>query len=78
MDRIPVGDTTQLFRIYALLALSRGESVTLEDVHNAWAVWMLEQNTSHEALVPFAQLDSETAEEDRPFVRAIHQALHDR
>jgi hypothetical protein len=43
-DRLlPEGDTKPLFRLYALLALTKGRSVTAEDVHNAWAAWMLDQ-----------------------------------
>ena len=38
------GDTTLLFCVYALLALAKGERTVLEDVRDAWAVWMSAQN----------------------------------
>jgi hypothetical protein len=31
-----------LYRLYAVLCLAKGETVTAEDVHNAWSVWAAE------------------------------------
>lgn len=72
---LPTGDLQLLFRLYALLALSKGHSVTVEDVHNAWAVWMLQHDPHHRALEPFAALDADTQATDAPFVDAILAAV---
>ena len=71
-DAMPDGDTTLLFRIYAVLLLAKGEQVTRADVHNAWVVWMAGQGDDHESLVPFGDLDADVQAEDSPYVRAIH------
>lgn len=68
---LPDGDTRPLFRLYALLALTKGRSASTEDVHNAWAVWMLEQDPDHPSLKPFEALDAETQAADGPYVEAI-------
>lgn len=69
----------KLVWLYALLALVKGEDVTLEDVHDAWAMDMnfKEKNPpycyghDHHSLVPFDQLSKETQERDREYVDAI-------
>ncbi len=70
------GDSSspQLLRLYAVLLLGKGETVTAADVHNAWAAWMQEHQPSHEAIRPFNQLDGPTKEADNPFVEAIRRA----
>ena len=60
-----------LFRIYALLAQVKGAHVTAEDVHDAWALWMLGQERDHSSIKPFRELDPSTRREDLPFVEAI-------
>lgn len=67
----PDRDALALYRLYALLALTVGASTTLENVHDAWSVWMASQDPSHESLVPFEQLDPTVKDEDRPYVEAI-------
>ena len=62
-----------LFRLYALLAYVKREEVTAEDVHNAWALWMLREDSDHESIKPFAELDRPTQREDLPFVEAIRE-----
>lgn len=64
-------DVDGLFRIYALLARVKGEQVTAEDVHDAWALWMLGQQRDHSSIRPFCDLDPSTRREDLPFVDAI-------
>lgn len=81
-DLIPddaAGDQVQqLFRLYALLALTRGREVTAANVHDAWSVWMLGRGEGdHESIVPFVALDDEAQEQDDPFVRAIRSVLDD-
>jgi hypothetical protein len=71
---LPQGDVDALFRVYAVLALAKGDRATREDVHNAWVAWMLDRGESHESIRPFQELDERTKEEDSPFVRAIHLA----
>ena len=60
-----------LFRLYAVLALAKGESVDASDVHNAWAAWMQQREPDHKAIRPFDELDEETRAADFPFVLAI-------
>lgn len=71
---LPEGDTRPLFLTYAVLALAKGEQVTSRDVHNAWAAFMAQQDPEHESLVPFEELDSDTRDEDTPYVIAIREA----
>ena len=68
---VPCGPTDGLFRLYALLALSKGGGVTAEDVHHAWVAWMQDHDPAHRSLKPFDELDAETQAADEPFVRAI-------
>jgi hypothetical protein len=68
---LPEGDTDLLFLMYAVLAVTVGEEVRAEDVHDAWSAWMSYIDPSHESIKPFAQLSSETKKTDQPFVGAI-------
>jgi hypothetical protein len=70
-DLLPDEDTGSLFRLYALLALSKGTAVDAIDVHNAWAAWMQERDPDHRSIKPFEELDAETQASDEPFVEAI-------
>ena len=70
-DLTPGGDTATLFRLYAVLALAKGESVTLEDVHDAWAAWMSGQDPQHQSLKPFGELTADVQAADRPYLDAI-------
>jgi hypothetical protein len=72
---VPDGDTTDLFRAYAVLALAKGEDVTRADVHNAWVAWMLARDPAHASLIPFNELDPAVQAEDSPFVVAIRLAV---
>lgn len=66
-------DLDQLFRVYALLARTKGQATTVTDVHDAWATWMLGRGEDHESIKPFDHLDRATKREDEPFLRAIHK-----
>lgn len=68
---LPDEDARGLFRIYAVLMLAKGSLVTPEDVHNAWAAWISEIDPSHEAIVPFSELEPSVAEDDWPYAEAI-------
>lgn len=67
-------DLDRLFRLYALLAFSKGEAVSARDVHDAWVVWMLDRGEKHESIVPFEDLTKDVQREDSPFVAAIRAA----
>lgn len=71
----PESDAQTLYRLYALLALTRGLQTTLEDVHNAWSVWMAERGEQHESLVPFSALSQNVQLEDRTYMEAIHSVV---
>lgn len=70
---LPKGDTDLLFLMYAVLALTVGESVEPEDVHDAWSAWMTYLDPSHQSIKPFAQLGPEIKKTDQPFVDAIRK-----
>jgi hypothetical protein len=70
---LPEGDTDLLFLMYAVLALTVGEDVRAEDVHDAWSAWMTYCDPSHQSIKPFAHLSSETKKTDQPFVNAIRK-----
>ena len=65
-----------LFASYAVLLLAKGEAVTAEDVHNAWAAWMSQDNEAHSSIKPFSELSGDIQLEDEPFVHAIRQVAH--
>jgi hypothetical protein len=64
-------DEPDLLRLYALLVLTTGTGTSLEDVHDAWAVYRSETKPDHPALVPFSELAPEVRELDRPYRDAI-------
>jgi hypothetical protein len=66
-------DTTDLYLIYAVLLLAKGDGATREDVHNAWAAWKAIRREDHESVRPFDELSDATKDEDSPFVTAIRQ-----
>ncbi len=65
----------RLYRIYALLGLLKGQDVTLEDVHDAWAVWRAETNPTHQSIKPFVELTPDVQALDQPYVDAIRKAV---
>jgi hypothetical protein len=69
--------TDHLFLLYALLARAKGEAATAEDVHDAWAVWMLARGQDHESIRPYQELDPSTRREDAPFLDAIHEVARE-
>lgn len=68
---VPDGDTETLFRLYAVLLRSKGEAVSLEDVHDAWSAWMSATDPNHAALRPYPELSQETQAADQPYLDAI-------
>jgi hypothetical protein len=75
---LPDADTAPLFRLYAVLALARGEAVTLEDVHDAWAAWMSGRDPEHPSLRPFDELSDEVQRADVPYRDAIRAVARER
>lgn len=66
-----------LYRMYALLALAKGEATTAEDVHDAWSGWMAGLNPKHRNLIPFDELAAGVQRLDEPYVEAIHAAARE-
>lgn len=63
-----------LLDLYTLLALTTGANTSMENVHDAWALWRSRTQPDHPSLVPFEELSEETQELDRPYAEAIAQA----
>lgn len=61
----------KLLDLYTLLVLTLGEECTLENVHDAWAVYTSNERPEHSSLIPFQDLKEEIQEYDRPFQEAI-------
>jgi hypothetical protein len=70
---IPRGDTTSLWRIYAVLVRAKGADVQASDVHDAWTAWALVEKPDHGALLPFEQLDHTAQAKDEPYVAALRR-----
>lgn len=74
----PSDNPEELYRLYALLALTKGHETTLRDVHDAWSVWMIRQDPDHPAIRPFEALDQKTQNEDQPYLQAIQSAVEEK
>jgi hypothetical protein len=75
---LPEGDTASLFRMYAVLAMAKGEQVVLEDVHDAWAAWMSGEDPQHKSLKPLPELPAEVQRADVPYLDAIRTVARGR
>jgi hypothetical protein len=75
---LPDGDVDDLFRIYAVLAMAKGQSVALEDVHDAWSAWMSRHQPAHPSLKPLAQLPPDIRQADEPYLDAIRTVARKR
>jgi hypothetical protein len=73
-DEVESAEDARLIDLYTLLVLVRGEETTLEDVHEAWAVWRSRTRPDHPSIVPFEELEKDVQEMDRPYVEAIRAA----
>lgn len=67
-----------LAKLYALLVLTKGNSITLKDVHDAWALNMNYRPTTdkcfghdHKSIVPFNELSVESQNKDQRFVNSL-------
>ena len=72
----PTGDIP-LYRLYAVLALAKGEATTASDVHDAWCAWMLTVHPDHQSLRPFAELTTDVQRMDDLYLGAIHAVARD-
>lgn len=68
------GEDPELIRLYALLALVKGDDTTLRDVHDAWSLWRTTTRPGHPSLVPFEELPTDVQELDQPYRDAISRA----
>lgn len=73
-DRMPAGDTNELFRGYAVLLRAKGKSVSQSDIHDAWVAWMVGRGKQHGALIPYEDLPEDVRDLDRVFAEAIRKA----
>lgn len=63
-----------LWLTYALLCLAKGTETTARNVHDAWAVWAIQEyDGTHRSLVPFDQLTPEVQALDIPYRDAIRR-----
>lgn len=65
---------------YTLLVLVLGENVTLENIHDGWAVNMNSKKPTpycyghnHYSIVPFDQLSEACQNKDIPYMEALHR-----
>ncbi len=65
----------RLYRLYAVLGRAKGQAVTCEDVHDAWAAWRSDMMPEHHSIIPFDELTPEVQSLDQPYVDAIKQAV---
>ena len=76
-ELLPEGETYELFLIYAVLALAKGDRVDARDIHNAWAAWMSTKDPDHESIVPYEDLPADVRREDDPFLNAVRAVARD-
>lgn len=62
---------SRLLDLYTLLVLVKGAEVTLEDVHDAWAVWKSPIRPDHHSIIPFGELSERVQGLDQPYADAI-------
>lgn len=67
-----------LYLVYAVLALTKGETVTASDVHDAWSAVAEYEGTATEAVVPFALLAESVRRRDARFVVAVREVARER
>lgn len=65
-------DEDALLDLYTLLAIVKGDETTMEDIHDAWSIWMNRKDKKHRSLIPFKELPEHVQEYDRPYMEAVH------
>lgn len=76
-NALPDKGLDELFNMYAVLGLAKGEAVTREDVHDAWSAWATKFDPDNDSLVPFEELPPQKQDEDTRFMEAIRQAVRE-
>lgn len=71
--RLKIDVEEGLLDLYTLLVFTRGETTTLEDVHDAWAIWRNNSKPDHKSLIPFSELTLEVQYLDVEYARAIQE-----
>lgn len=67
-----------LYRMYALLVLTKGMDTTNEHVHDAWSVWETQVGLPwRRSIVPYDQLPPEVQEMDTRYTEAIIRTTRD-
>lgn len=74
-DSTPPDEYLPLYRQYAVLALVKGEQVTVKDVHDAWACWASDYDPTHRHLIPFKELSLPEQRRDEPYAEAIRKTV---
>lgn len=72
-ESTPPDEDLPLYRLYAVLLLAKGEQVTSEDVHNAWAAWASDHDPENRNLLPFKELSLSVQRKDERYVNAIRE-----
>lgn len=72
-NTVPRDADLPLYRLYAVLLLAKGQDVTAEDVHNAWAAWASEHEPENRNVLPFKELSLRVQRKDQLYVDVIHQ-----
>jgi hypothetical protein len=70
-ERIDVED--ELLNLYTLLIIVKGKDTTLENVHDAWSIWMNNKDPKHKSLKPFKELTKEIQQYDENYAYAIQE-----
>ena len=71
----------ETIKMYSLLVLTKGENITLSDIHDGWSMVMNFKESDlpycyghdHKSLVPFDQLSHETQIKDEKYLKALKQ-----
>jgi len=72
-ELIPKDGAGDLMLLYALLCVTVGQSVSANDVHDAWTTWMTGRGERHTSMIPFDELPADVQLEDEPFASAIRR-----
>ncbi len=75
----PPDEYLPLYRQYAVLLRAKGEEVTSEDIHDAWAAWASDHEPDNEDLKPFKELSLSVQQRDdiyRDAVRAVARRMN--
>lgn len=87
-EKMSPGNGHTVVGLYALLVLTKGEDVTLEDAHEAWVMWKVLEDWTYAPvkdnaakktpyLVPFPELDPVIAAYDQVYVDAMRQVARE-